>query len=435
MIRIIFFVIQIILTIALVSFILSNNFVVSFDIGEYQYSFSSNLFFAIIGTILIILYFVQYIFFKTRFTFQKYLFLNKYKRLQKGYNYFVDAMIAIANKDHKLAISSNNKMDNYIKDDPGLSLLLKSEVLKIEKKYDQLSKVYEEMIKKKSTQTLGYRGLMEQNLKNQDFHHAFIYGEKLFSLNPQIEKLYETLVQIISKTRNWNQLVVISDKAYSKRIINEETAKENKSIAFYEIAKIKMHSDVNDSLNFIQKAMKLKRNFSPYVKLYLEILLLNDKLAHTKKIIKKFWVEKPSSSLRNVITSILKTNNLDNIDFIQYIIDKNINNIESKKLLVDFAIYLNQWNIARNNIKGLIGANPTQEICLFMADIELGEFNDIQKSESWKLRAQNAELEYFWICNITNMSQKNWSALSDSGYFNSLEWRRPKMLNQNLYTK
>ena len=435
MIRIIFFVIQIILTIALVSFILSNNFVVSFDIGEYQYSFSSNLFFAIIGTILIILYFVQYIFFKTRFTFQKYLFLNKYKRLQKGYNYFVDAMIAIANKDHKLAISSNNKMDNYIKDDPGLSLLLKSEVLKIEKKYDQLSKVYEEMIKKQNTQTLGYRGLMEQNLKNQDFHHAFIYGEKLFSLNPQIEKLYETLVQIISKTRNWNQLVVISDKAYSKRIINEETAKENKSIAFYEIAKIKMHSDVNDSLNFMQKAMRLKRNFPPYIKLYLEILLLNDKLAQTKKIIKKFWVEKPSSSLRNVITSILKTNNLDNIDFIQYIVDKNINNIESKKLLVDFAIYLNQWNIARNNIKGLIGANPTQEICLFMADIELGEFNDIQKSESWKLRAQNAELEYFWICNITNMSQKNWSALSDSGYFNSLEWKRPKMLNQNLYTK
>ena len=435
MIRIIFFVIQIILTIALVSFILSNNFIVSFDIGEYQYSFSSNLFFAIIGTILIILYFVQYIFFKTRFTFQKYLFLNKYKRLQKGYNYFVDAMIAIANKDHKLAISSNNKMDNYIKDDPGLSLLLKSEVLKIEKKYDQLSKVYEEMIKKKSTQTLGYRGLMEQNLKNQDFHHAFIYGEKLFSLNPQIEKLYETLVQIISKTRNWNQLVEISDKAYSKRIINEETKKENKSIAFYEIAKIKMHSDVKDSLNFIQKAMKLKRNFPPYIKLYLEILLLNNNLAKIKKIIKKFWVEKPSSSLRNVITSILKTNNLDNIEFIQHIVDKNINNIESKKLLIDFAIYLNQWNIARNNIKGLIGANPTQEICLFMADIEMGEFNDIQKSESWKLRAQNAELECFWICNITNMSQKNWSALSDSGYFNSLEWKRPKMLNQNLYTK
>ena len=41
-----------------------------------------------------------------------------------------------------------------------------------------------------------------------------------------------------------------------------------------------------------------------------------------------------------------------------------------------------------------------------MADIEMGEFNDIQKSESWKLRAQNAELESFWICNITNIYQR-----------------------------
>ena len=433
--KLIFFIFQILIIFGLVSFILSNNFIISFDIREYQYSFSSNLFFATIGMLLIILYLVQYIFFKTRFTFQKYLFLNKYKRLQKGYNYFADAMIAIANKDHKLAISSNNKMDNYLKDNPGLSLLLKSEVLKIEKKYDQLMNVYEEMIKKKNTETLGYRGLMEQNLKKQDLHHAFIYGEKLFSLNPQIEKLYETLVQIVSKTKNWNQLVLISDKAYSKRVIKESIASENKSIAYYEIAKIKMHSDRKDSLKFIQKAMNLKRSFPPYIKLYLEILLLSNNLIEIKKIIKKFWVEKPSSALRNVFTEVLKDNNLDNIDFIEYIIDKNISNSESKKLLVDFAIYLNQWSIARNNIKGLIGTNPSREICLFMADIELGEFNDIQKSESWKLRAQNAELEYLWICNTTNMFQKNWTALSESGYFNSLEWRRPKMLNQNIYTQ
>ena len=435
MIRLVIFLIQISIIIGIVSIVISNTFVVSFDIGEYQYSFSSNLFFSLIAFLLVILYIIQYIFFKTRFSFQKYLFVKKYKRLQKGYNYFVDAMIAIANKDNKLAISSNNKMTNYLKEDPGLSLLLKSEVLKIEKKYDQLASIYEEMIKRKNTETLGYRGLMEHNLRNQDFHHAFIYGEKLFSLNPRIEKLYETLIQIIAKTKNWNQLIFISDKAYSSRIIETQVANENKSIAFYEIAKIKMHSDVKDSLKFIQKALGLKKNFPPYIKLYLEILLLNQNFSQIKKIIKKFWIDKPSSSLRNVITEVLKNNNLNDIDFIKSLVDKNINNEESKKLLIDFAIYLNHWQLARNNIKGLIGTNPTREICIFMADIEMGEFNDKQKSEAWKLRGQNAELENYWICKITNISQKNWTTMSESGYFNSLEWRRPKMINQELYTK
>ena len=63
-----------------------------------------------------------------------------------------------------------------------------------------------QQVKSKKTQTLGYRGLMEQNLKNHDYHHAFLYGEKLFSLNPNIEKLYETLIFIAAKTKNWNQL-------------------------------------------------------------------------------------------------------------------------------------------------------------------------------------------------------------------------------------
>ena len=87
------------------------------------------------------------------------------------------------------------------------------------------------MIKSEPTMNLGFRGLMEQYLKAQDYHHAFIYGEKLFNNNPYIEKIYDTLVNIIAKTNNWQQLLLLSDKAYSKKIIDKNTYSENKSIA------------------------------------------------------------------------------------------------------------------------------------------------------------------------------------------------------------
>jgi hypothetical protein len=67
-----------------------------------------------------------------------------------------------------------------------------------------------------------------------------------------------------------------------------------------------------------------------------------------------------------------------------------------------------------------------------MSNIELGEFNDIQKSEGWKLRANNARSDYYWVCKFTNNPQKKWAALSDSGHFNSLEWIQPKMLSVPL---
>ena len=431
MYRLSIFVLQLLILIIALTFIFTNPFIVSLDIGNLKYSFSSNLFAVIFISFIFLLYLVFYLFFRSRLSLGKYFLKNKYNKIEKGYLHFVDAMIAVANKDNKTALKSHKKMVSYLKDDPSLSLLLKSEVLKIEKKFPELNNIYEDMIKSKKTETLGYRGLMEQNLRNQDYHHAFLYGEKLFSINPNIEKLYDTLIFIAAKTKNWNQIILLSDKAFSNKIISKNDLNENKSIGFYEIAKIKFDSDIKDALKNILKAIELKKNFAPYVKLHLEITVaLNDK-RNLKKLIKKYWSSNPSSLLRSIIIKILNDNDLTDIKFINEIIKNNAGEEESKKLLIYFAIKNLKWDIARENVIGMIGSNPSKDICYFMSDIELGENNDKQKSDAWIMRAENAKLENSWICRITNQSQEEWSSLSDSGNYNSLVWSSPKMIRQN----
>ena len=429
MLRFLIISLQLILILSITIFLISNSFNISFDIGDLSYSFSSNLLVIalVIFTLLVVL--INFIYFKTKFIFQKYSYIKKFERTQKGYDFFVESMIALFNKDNKTAINSARKMRGILKKNKSLNLLLQSEILKIEKKSDELNDVYDLMIKNNKTKTLGYRGLMEQSLKQQDYHHAFIYGEKLFLLNPKIEKLYQTLLNVVAKTKNWNQLINITDKAYSNKIIKKVEANENKSIALFEIAKIKMKSDRNEAINLIEKAISLKGNFSPYIKLYAQLLFESNNSTKAEKVLMKYWNQSPSDLLRSSITDVLKENKINEIEFIHRLISKNQNNEESKKLLIDFAIYFNNWGMARDNIRGLIGSNPSREVCLFMSEIELGEFNDIQKSEGWKLRANNAGSDYYWVCKFTNNPQKNWSALSDSCHFNSLEWTQPKMLS------
>ena len=425
------FVLQFLLLIIALTFVFTNPFIVSLDIGNLKYSFSSNLFAVVFISFIFLLYLVLYLFFRSRLSLGKYFLKNKYNKIEKGYLHFVDAMIAVANKDNKTALKSHKKMVSYLKDDPSLSLLLKSEVLKIEKKFPELNNVYEDMIKSKKTETLGYRGLMEHNLRNQDYHHAFLYGEKLFSINPNIEKLYDTLIFIAAKTKNWNQIISLSDKAFSNKIISKNDLNENKSIGFYEIAKIKYDSDIKDSLKNILKAVDMKKNFPPYVKLHLEITAaLNDK-RNLKKLIKKYWSLNPSSLLRSIIIKTLNDNDLTDIKLINEIIKNNAGEEESKKLLIYFAIKNLKWDIARENIIGMIGSSPSRDICYFMSDIELGENNDKQKSDAWIMRAENAKLENCWICRITNQSQEEWSSLSNSGNYNSLVWSSPMMIRQN----
>ena len=424
--------IQLFVLIFLVTYLSSNSFLVTFEINELMYTFSSNLLLFLIVLIIVLVFIIQFFYFKSRYSLQRYFLLKDNKKLHKGYSYFVDAMISIANKDKKNAVIANNKMKKLIKNEQGLSMLLNSEIFKIEKKYQELSILHEEMIKNKKTQTLGYKGLMEENINNEDYHHAFIYGEKLFQLNPHIDKLYSTLVSIIAKTRNWSQLISISKDAYNKKIIESKLFNQNTAIALYEISKIKKLSDPNESLNLILRAIKLIGPFPPFIKLHLELLLEKNETSKINKVIKKYWNNQPSSSLRRIVSEFLKQNNLSNLDNIKFIIKGNVDDKESKKLLLDFAIFNGECSLARDNLKGLIDFNPDREICEFMAALEMGEHNDIQKRDSWMLRADNANLDEIWICQITNTSQLNWNSVSDAGYFNSLEWRRPKMLGTNV---
>ncbi len=428
MIKFIILFIQLFVLIFLVTYLTSNSFIITFDINELQFVFSSNLFLFFGILLFICIFIIQFFYFKSRYNLQKYFLLKKNKKLQKGYEYFVEAMIALANKDKKNAVSASYKMKKLIKDDQSLSLLLNSEIFKIEKKHKELSLLHEQMIKNKNTEALGYKGLMEENINKEDYHHAFIYAEKLFQLNPNIDKLYHTIVSIISKTKNWSQLINISKEAYNKKLIDLRLFNQNTAIAFYEISKIKIHSDPEESLNLILKAIKLHGQFPPFIKLHLEILIINNEISKIKKIIKRYWNHNPSSSLRIIISEFLKNHKITDLENVKYITKANFDDVESKKLTLDFAIHNSDWQVARENIKGLISLNPDREICEFMANIEYGEFNDKQKRDAWMLRAENARLDEIWICQFTNLTQNNWSSVSESGYFNSLEWRRPKML-------
>ncbi len=433
MLKLIFFLFQLFVLIFLVTYLSSNAFDVIFDIKQLQYTFSSNLLLFSLIIFLLLVFFIQLFYFKSRYNIKKYFLSKKSKNLEKGYNFFSQAMIALANKDNKSAIKSRNNMKKYLSDESELFLLLNSEILKIERKYEQLEIVHEKMINNTNTKTLGYKGLMEQNIKKQDYHHAFVYGEKLFELNPNIEKLYSTLVNIIGRTKNWNQLLYLTKTAYDKRIIDFDIFNMNTSIAYYEISKIKMYSDTKEALRLIKKAIKINKLFPPFIKLELDILLYSNQISQLKKLVRNYWSENQNSSLRNILSLFLKESKLGDMENIKYIIKNSTKEIESKKLLVDFAIYNSEWLTARENMSGLINNKPDREICEFMAMLELGEFNDKQKSDAWYLRAQNATLNEIWICKISNVTQTNWTSVSESGYFNSLEWKHPKMLGSDVY--
>ena len=429
MFRILSITIQTSIILILVLAVFNNSFIISFEIKDFIYSISSTYIFIPLLIFFVLIFLLQTFYFKTKFSFSKFIAIKKLQNKEKGYNAFVSGMIALANKDYKRAILESKKISNHLDDNPSLALLLKSEIFKVEKKYDELSLVYEDMSKNKHTKNLGYRGMMEQYLRVQDYHHAFIYGERLFNNNPFIEKIYDTLVSIIAKTNNWQQLLIISDRAFSKKIIDKKIYEENKSIGFFEIAKIKQLSEIEESLKYMQKAIKLRKNFPPYIKLYINLLIQNKNYNLAKKSIKKAWNELPHAEYKESILSLAAHLEIEMLELVEYIAGTSYKNEESIILMVEALIESKKWDDARNQIKDLLDVRPKKEVCLLMAKIEEGDSSDVQKINAWTQRAKDGAANNIWICTISKKSQQTWSSVSEAGYFNSLEWRQPIMLD------
>ena len=429
MFRILSITVQTSIILILVLAVFNNSFIISFEIKDFIYSVSSTYIFIPLLIFFVLIFLLQTFYFKTKFSFSKFIAIKKLQNKEKGYNAFVSGMIALANKDYKRAILESKKISNHLDDNPSLALLLKSEIFKVEKKYDELSVVYENMSKNKHTENLGYRGMMEQYLRAQDYHHAFIYGERLFNNNPFIEKIYDTLVSIIAKTNNWQQLLIISDRAFSKKIIDKKVYEENKSIGFFEIAKIKQLSEIEESLKYMQKALKLRKNFPPYIKLYINLLIQNKNYNLAKKSIKKAWNELPHAEYKESILSLAAHLEIEMLELVEYIAGTSYKNEESIILMVEALIESKKWDDARNQIKDLLDVRPKKEVCLLMAKIEEGDSGDVQKINAWTQRSKDGAANNIWICTISKKSQQTWSSVSEAGYFNSLEWRQPIMLD------
>lgn len=424
---------QLLLVLLATLLITRNSYLISIEIGDLIYSISSSYLFILILTIFLIIFLIQSFYFKAKFRYNQYK-INKFlKNKNKGYSFFVNGMIALANKDYKNAISESKKISNKLDDNNSLTLLLKSEIYKVEKKYDKLKLIYEEMAKNKNTENLAFRGMMEQYIYSQDYHHAFIYGEKLFYRNPYIDKIYDALLNIVSKTNNWQQLIPITEKAYSSKIISKKIYQENKSIAYFEIAKIKGSSQIKESTNYMEKALNLRKNFPPYVTYYLNLLIQFKKYNTAKKFLKKTWKENPHPDYKKVIISLAAYLEINLVDLTKFIVG-NSNTDISKIIMVEAYIISKEWKNARIQIKDLLDIEPKKLICMLMAKIEEGDTADIQKINSWKLRARNGKLEDIWVCMISKKLQTEWSSVSEGGYFNSLEWRQPFMLDDYTNT-
>ncbi len=93
-------------------------------------------------------------------------------------------------------------------------------------------------------------------------------------------------------------------------------------------------------------------------------------------------------------------------------------------VLARAAIDAFDWVLARQALANYSSANPSQAVCLMMAEIEEGDTGDKGKARDWVNRAVRAPREPLWTAD--GITAEDWEPLSPvSGKLDAFEWRVP----------
>ncbi len=347
------------------------------------------------------------------------------RKYKKGINAIVLSIAAMSNNDKKQLTKFSKKIDDYLEGNP-ISIILNAETARKDKKFIVAEELYNKMLNNPDIKIIGLRGLLELNLRRHDYHHALVYAEQIYNINYKLDWIYQTIINILTKTKNWQKLIEINNDAFNKKIITKKIKLRSNSIAQYEIALIKEQSFVHESLKLLKEANISRPNFPPFVKKYVKMLIENNQISRAKNILFNTWPYEPHLSYFEDLIKISQNQNVPLLTIVNKLISKNLSSYESILIKTKAYIYEKKWDDAKNTIKAILSNRPNKTTCELMSEIELGISGNMQKANSWISRSSLGSLEKAWVCKLTGIKQNEWTSINQSGYLDSLEWTWPK---------
>jgi HemY protein len=115
---------------------------------------------------------------------------------------------------------------------------------------------------------------------------------------------------------------------------------------------------------------------------------------------------------------------VDRLKRIRELIDSPPPNRPAAIVLARAAVDAYDWPAARNALASYASADPTQSVCLLMAEIEEGQNADQGKAREWLSRAVRAPADPVWVAD--GITSDEWEPVSPvSGALDAFEWRVP----------
>jgi len=349
--------------------------------------------------------------------------------LTEGFAALIDGDVKRA---HELAKSSRRLLPAQ-----PYTLLLSAETAKLRGDMDEARRHLQAMLKNKSTELLGLKGLVNSARMEGNLTQAITLAERARTLKPKSDWTAPVLLDLYKKTGDWeaarNTIESFRRKNYWRNLFGrgqpaEMHSKmlEEKALASLMLSR-KLYADgnVHKSYKFAKEAYDLNPGFVPAAVNLCENLLALGKRGAAKNLVEEAWAENPHPELYDIYYKIYPDEKpKKKLKRFQRLIAINPESGESYKALAMLTIDLGMYDVAKKNLVLAIEKGETKSTLKLLAQVEELSGGDKETARQLIKKAEYASGDPAWVCDACNSPAGKWDiACKRCGAYDSIVWK------------
>jgi HemY protein len=284
---------------------------------------------------------------------------------------------------------------------------------------------YRALITNKKTALAALSGLYDQARAQGRTEAALTFARKATELAPYTGWANEAVFEDLTRRGLWAEAaeMVAAEPAISR----EERMRKRRRQAVVATARGQLAEQLDPlaALDQALAALKLVADFVPAALIAARIYINRGDSRKAMSLLRRVWRATAHPDIATLFANAVPgASAVDRLKRVNELIDTPPQNKSAALVLARACIDAYDWAAARNALASYSVANPSQAVCLLMAEIEEGQSGDQGKAREWVNRAVRAPRDPVWTAD--GITAEDWEPVSPvSGKLDAFEWRVP----------
>lgn len=348
---------------------------------------------------------------------------SRRRKREKGWQAVSRGLLAVGIGDNAAVRQARQDAARLLPHEP-LTHLLTAQAAQLDGKPEVAIAAFRAMVDDPATRLLGLRGLHMEARKAGDKGAAYAIAEEAASAAPTLGWAADAVIEARCAAGDYAGARAVLERQMAQKGIDKAQYKRRRAVLLAAEAIALEQTDPLVAREKAVEAVRLAPTLVPAAACAGRLLGAAGELRKAAKIVETAFAANPHPELADV-EAYLRPGDaaLDRLKRIRTLANKAPSQRESAIALARAAIDAQEFRQARLVLEPLL-ADPSQRVCLLMAELEAAEHADIGKAREWTARAVRANRDPAWIAD--GVVSDRWAPVSPvSGRLDAFVWEVP----------